>query len=95
MQAYKKVLSSFLLYGTLVTIVAGAFYILVPKFDKKAMLDEQRNDLMQKIDEKKKEIEVLKGMQARFMNDPIFVEYIARLNKRISKNEFLFVSGNE
>ena len=94
-QAYKRVLSSFLLYGTLATIVAGAFYFLVPKFEKRAMLEEQRKDLMQKIDEKKKEIEALKTMQERFVNDAAFVEYVARQNKRINKNEFLFVYENE
>ena len=71
---------------------AGAFaVVLAPKLNKLATLEEQRDDMSQKINDKKKAIETLKIMQNRFENDAEFVEYIARLNRRICKHEFIFI----
>lgn len=94
-QTYKKVLSNGVVFGVLASIVMGAYSILMPKFERRAMLEEQRKELAQKTDDKKKAIESLKIMQDRFENDETFVEYVARQNRRIRKNEFIFIYANE
>ena len=54
-------------------------------------MEQQRNELMRKIEHKTREIEALKTKQHRFASDPEFVEYVARQNKRVRPNELVFV----
>jgi len=70
----------------------SAYYIFEPKFSRKTMLEGQRKEMLQKIEEKDRAIEMLKRNQERFENDDTFVEYIARQNRRIRKNEFIFIN---
>ena len=85
-----------MIYGVFSLVGTGAlFAVLIPKFDKLARLEEQRDEMLQKISEKKKAIEALKVMQNRFENDANFVEYIARQNKRIRKHEFIFIGVDD
>jgi len=78
------------------TIVTSAWvFCLEPNLKQREMLEEQRRDLLQKIGEKKKATDTLRTNQFRFENEPAFVEYIARLNFRIKKDEFIFISVND
>ena len=92
MQTLGKIVSNVVFYGGLLSIVVGAFYVLMPKYKQMTMLGHQRNELMRKIDYVKNATNDLKIKQKRFEEDPEFVEHIARQNKRIRHNEFLFVS---
>ena len=92
-------------FGTVVTrsaviiafpcVVAMGAMVIFPKLTQLKGLEEQRNILTQQIEQKKHEIKVLREKQHRFNTDPEFVEHIARENKRVKPNEYIFVPASE
>ena len=94
-QSIYKYVGNTLYYGGLAAIAVGFLYVFTPKFQQKARLETQRNEIMRKIDYKKSEIEALKLKQKRFDLEGEFVELIARQHRRIRNNEFLFVRVDE
>ena len=95
MQALGRFFSNILFYGGLVALIAGAFYVFMPKYRQMSMLEHQRNELMRKIDYVKNVTADLKIRQKRFENDAEYVEYIARQHRRVRNNEFLFIVVND
>ena len=91
MNALLKIITQTTLLIALVIVVAGGMFILPPKIAQMNRLEQQRNELMRKIEHKSREIESLKNKQNRFASDPEFVEYVARQNKRVRPNELVFV----
>ena len=86
-----KIITQTTLVTALVCVVAGGLFIVPPKISQMHRLEQQRDELMRKIEHKNREIEVLKTKQHRFASDPEFVEYIAHQNKRVRPNELVFV----
>ena len=71
-------------------IIAGGIKT-APKIAQLKSLGERRDSLLQQIQQKNEAISILKENQYRFMNDPDFIEYILRLNKRMKDNEYVFI----
>jgi len=90
-----KIITQTTLVTALVCVVAGGLFIVPPKISEMHRLEQQRNELMRKIEHKNREIEVLKTKQHRFASDPEFVEYIAHQNKRVRPNELVFVFDSD
>ena len=55
----------------------------------------KESELQEKIDMKKREIEMLKDYQRRFQTDSDFVEMIARENHRVFPGELVFTFEKE
>ncbi len=83
------------LFTALVCLVTAGLFILPPKISQMRRLENQRNELLRKIDHKNIEIKILKEKQQRFKTDPDFVEYIARQNKRVRPGELVFVFDSD
>jgi len=81
--------------GVVISTGVGAYHLFEPNFTRKMKMEEQRKEEGRKISEKKKAIETVKLYQERFENDETFVEIVARYNKRIRKNEFIFIRVDE
>jgi cell division protein FtsB len=75
----------------LACVAVASLVILPPKFAQMRRLENQRTELLRKIDHKNSEIKLLKDKQQRFKADPEFVEHIARQNKRVRPGELVFV----
>ena len=90
-----KIITQTTLVTALVCVVAGGLFIVPPKISQMHRLEQQRNELMRKIEHKNREIEVLKTKQHRFASDPEFVDYLARPNKRVRPNELVFVFDSD
>lgn len=82
-------------FSLLVATVGSAAYFLPPKFSQMKEYEKQRYEYLRKIEHKKSEVDALKLKQYRFLNNPVFVEYIARQNRRVRPNELLFVIEND
>jgi len=95
LEKYKRAFIGLVSCGVLISITVSAYYFFEPNFTRNRMMEERRKEQVQKISDKKKMIETVKIYQERFENDETFVEYIARLNKRIRKNEFIFLRVGE
>jgi len=83
-----------LIIATVLVIVAGAVTI-VPKYYQMKGLDQQRNELMRRIDYKNHQLKLLKDKQQRFKTDPEYVERVARMNRRVRAGELVFVFDAE
>ncbi len=79
----------------LVLVAAASLFILPPKVAQMRRLENQRTELLRKIDHKNSEIKLLKEKQQRFKAEPEFVEHIARQNKRVRPGELVFVFDAE
>ena len=83
------------LVTALVCLVTAGLFILPPKIAQMRRLENQRNELLRKIDHKNTEIKLLKEKQQRFKSEPDFVEYVARQSKRVRPNELVFVFDSD
>ena len=79
----------------LVCVATASMFILPPKIAQMRRLENQRNEILRKIDHKNSEIKLLKEKQQRFKTDPEFVEFIARQNKRVRPGELVFVFDSD
>ncbi len=91
MNVFLKIISRTTLVVAFACVIVGGLIMLPPKFAHMHRLEQQRTDLIRKIDHKNNEIKVLKEKQQRFKTEPEFVEYIARQNKRVRPGELVFV----
>ena len=91
MNLFLKIITQTTLITALVCVVIAGLFIVPPKISQMHRMEQQRNELMRKIEHKTHEIEALKTRQHRFASDPEFVEYVARQNKRVKPNELVFV----
>jgi len=64
---------------------------IAPEVDKKSRLEKKRDELDSEILLKKNQISKLIEMQQDFGSDHEFVEFIGHQNKRVWKNEVIFV----
>jgi cell division protein FtsB len=88
------------LYKTLVCVafaivLVGGVMVILPKVAHYRRLSQQRDEQLRKIEYKSHEVKVLKDKQQRFKTDPEFVEYIARINKRVFPGELVFIFESE
>ena len=75
----------------IVVIRVGGAVSVWPTYLRGKELKRQDADLMQRIEEKKREIAKLIENQNRFRSDRDFVEQIARRNGRVFPGELVFV----
>ena len=83
----------FMIAVTVISVI-GYCYI-TPQVARKSMLESSRDALEQDIQLKKNEISKLVDMQRDFDSDHEFVEYIGHQNKRVWKNEVIFIFDSE
>ncbi len=75
-----------------VCCVACAGYVICkPKIDRVKALKERRDAVRERIAAKRAEIDKLKEYGERFAKDPVFVEMIARRNRRVYPGEIVFI----
>ncbi|MCQ2368434.1 MAG: septum formation initiator family protein [Kiritimatiellae bacterium] len=78
-----------------VCVVLFAAFVTYPKFLRLKELKARNDDLSLQVEEKKREIAVLKDYQQRFRSDPDFVEKIARQNGRVFPGELVFMFSKD
>jgi len=72
-----------------------SFMYIAPEVDKKSKLEKKRDELDKEILLKKNQISKLIEMQQDFASDHEFVEFIGHQNRRVWKNEVIFVFDSE
>ena len=82
-------LACFLLFVGLLLTMAYAF--ITPKVSQWRGLERKRDTLVEQIEQKKKQINLMKENQHRFKTDRDFVERIDRENSRVQPGELVFV----
>ncbi len=83
-----------LIVALILVFTAGGVAI-VPKYYEMKGLDQQRNELMRRVDYKNHQLKLLKDKQQRFKTDPEYVERVARMNRRVREGELVFVFDDE
>ena len=68
----------------------GAMRVL-PKVQRMKGLEQERDRILQRIEDKKKEIASIRDKQRKFTSDREFVEMIARENRLLSPGELVFI----
>ncbi len=91
MNVLLKIITRTTLITAFLCVMAAGLVIIPPKMAQLRRLEQQRNDMLRRIDHKNNEIKVLKEKQQRFKAEPEFVEHIARQNKRVRPGELVFV----
>lgn len=71
-------------------VIAGAMTVW-PKLSRVRGLERQRQQVLDEIEAKNREIAQLRENQRRFRTDPDFVETIARQSHRVYPGEVVFV----
>jgi len=89
-----KFLVNTALCAVLSAILLGAMYWFPPKLDQLTKLGGRRDVLKRDIDSIMYETGILKQNQDRLETDRDFAEKIARHQRRILKNELLFIQDN-
>ncbi|MBR0197873.1 MAG: hypothetical protein IJQ34_07045 [Kiritimatiellae bacterium] len=72
-------------------LLFGGLFSAWPAYLRGRSLKVRDERLSQKIEEKKREIAILRENQQRFKTDSEFIETIARQNKRVFPTELVFV----
>ena len=72
-------------------IVVGGVMAARPLYIRKQGLTQQKERILQLVEEKKAEIAELKEQQRRFYVDRDFVEKLARRNRRVYPGELVFI----
>lgn len=85
-----RLFKAFFLVGFVAIVVTG-FAVSLPKHRQAAGLRAERERILRRIEEKKREIEEIKSKQQRFNSDREFVETLARQNRRVFPGELVFV----
>lgn len=86
----QKVLLILFIVG-FVGIVMGGYLAAEPKWNKKKGLGEEMERIQKCIEDKQREIALIKAKQRRFNTDREFVESLARQNRRVFPGELVFV----
>ncbi len=90
-----KIITRTTLITALACIIVAALMMIPPKLTQYRRLEQQRNEMLRRIEHKKVEIKTLKEKQQRFKTEPEFVEAIARQNRRVRPGELVFVFEKE
>ena len=90
----KYILKIVFMLSAAVICVASYLYI-APQVARNSMLEESRDELEKEIQLKKNEISELIDMQQDFASDHEFVEFIGHQNKRVWKNEVIFIFNSK
>lgn len=85
-----RFLKAFFFVGFIAIVVAGLAASL-PRHRQASGLRAERERILRRIEEKKREIEEIKQKQQRFNSDREFVETLARQNRRVFPGELVFV----
>ena len=72
-------------------VVCAGYVICKPKIDRVGALKERRDAIRERIAAKRAEIDRLKEYSERFAKDPVFVEAVARRNRRVYPGEIVFI----
>jgi cell division protein FtsB len=72
-------------------IFVGGLLVAWPTYQRGLSLKRQDAELIERIEQKRKEIAKLVDNQRRFRTDRDFVEHIARQNRRVFPGELVFV----
>lgn len=75
----------------MVLILGGGLVMAYPSFCRGQQLKKRELELMERIEQKNKEIAKLVENQRRFKTDADFVESLARQNRRVFPGELVFV----
>ncbi len=95
MNVLLKIITRTTLITAFLCVVVAGLVIIPPKLAQLRRLEQQRNEMLRRIDHKNNEIKVLIDKQQRFKAEPEFVEHIARENKRVRPGELVFVFDAE
>ncbi|MDD4018862.1 MAG: septum formation initiator family protein [Kiritimatiellae bacterium] len=95
MNVLLKIITRTTLVTAFLCVIVAGLVIIPPKLAQLRRLEQQRNEMLRRIDHKNNEIKVLKDKQQRFKAEPEFVEHIARENKRVRPGELVFVFDSE
>ena len=90
-EGFKDKVAKTVTVALIVVIGVGGAVSVWPTYLRGKELKRQDADLMQRIEEKKREIAKLIEKQNRFRSDRDFVEQIARRNGRVFPGELVFV----
>jgi len=90
---WDKICQLFFFVAFAVVIGAGVM-LSYPKYRQVQGLSRERDLILRRIEEKHREIAVLRDRQRRFTTDREFVETLARENRRVFPNEIVFVFEN-
>ena len=90
-EGFKDKVAKTVTVALIVVIGVGGAVSVWPTYLRGKELKRQDADLMQRIEEKKREIAKLIENQNRFRSDRDFVEQIARRNGRVFPCELVFV----
>ena len=75
-------------------VIVGGVMLSYPKYRQAQGLCRERDQILRRIEEKHREIAMLRDRQRRFTTDREFVETLARENRRVFPNEIVFVFEN-
>ncbi|MDR2850127.1 MAG: hypothetical protein LBW77_06270 [Verrucomicrobiota bacterium] len=74
-----------------VLVFAASGWWILPKLNEMNGLAQRRDELRQEIDHEDHGVKELKNMQRRFKDDPIFLKGVAYANRRVGKDELVFI----
>lgn len=74
-----------------VIVFIGGLFAVWPTYRRGQSLKRQEAELVERIEQKRRDIAALIENQRRFRTDPDFVEHIARQNRRVFPGELVFV----
>lgn len=78
-------------FAAFAAVVVAGVVLSYPKYRQVQGLSRERDQIRQRIEEKRKEIAAIRDKQRRFTTDREFVESLARENRRVFPNELVFV----
>lgn len=81
-----------IVFWTAVAIIAVAGAAMIqPRFRNGRMLASRRAELERENFDRQQQLATLQRQQARFRDDPEFVEHVARQNRRARPGEIVFI----
>ncbi len=89
----QRILQTLFVLGFVGIVVAGIL-ASYPKYRHAQDLRAERDRILQRIEEKQREIAELRNQQRRFNTDREFVETLARRNRRVFPGELVFIFDN-
>lgn len=73
------------------SVIVACVVLSYPRYRQAQGLAAERDQILQRIEEKKAEIAAIRDKQRRFTTDREFVESLARENRCVFPNELVFV----
>ncbi len=81
-------------YAAFATVIVAGAMLSYPKYKQAQGLCKERDQMLRRIEDKRREIAAIRDRQRRFTTDREFVEALARENRRVFPNELVFVFEN-